>query len=152
WAARHDGRVVGAVTTRNESSLRRRCMHMDHGLATALDSAIASLDVIDCHEHTFLPDQRPQPMDLWSVLRDSNLVSDLMAAGMPAAERPLLDWARASPYLPAVRTTGFYRSLLLAFRDLFAFAADDLTSANWQPLLPHPTGAGSYSAGIDHMD
>jgi hypothetical protein len=74
-------------------------MHMDHGLAAALHSAIASLDVIDCHEHTFLPDQRPQPMDLWSVLRRSDLGDDLIAAGLPAAERPLLDWARASPYL-----------------------------------------------------
>src|SRR5262245_30669844 len=107
---------------------------MDQELYTALATAIASLAVIDCHEHTFLSDARPRPMDLWQVVRNSDLGDDLIAAGMPAADRPALDWARASPFLPAVRNTGFYRSLALAFGDLFDLQDDELTDANWALL------------------
>jgi predicted TIM-barrel fold metal-dependent hydrolase len=107
---------------------------MDQKLSAALMTALARLAVIDCHEHTFLPDARPCPMDLWQVVRNSDLGDDLIAAGMPADDRPTLDWARAAPYLPAVRNTGFYQSLILAFQDLFDFQADELTAANWSAL------------------
>src|SRR5689334_15931863 len=107
---------------------------MDHELYAALSSAVAALAVVDCHEHTFLPTARPRPMDLWQVVRNSDLGDDLISAGMPAADRPILDWERAAAYLPVVRNTGFYRSLLLAFQDLFDFQADELTATNWLPL------------------
>jgi uncharacterized protein len=107
---------------------------MDQGPYATLASAIAALAVIDCHEHTFLPEAHPLPMDLWQLVRNSDLGDDLIAAGMPATSRPVLDWERAAPYLPAVRNTGFYRSLLLAFQDLFDFQADELTASNWPSL------------------
>jgi uncharacterized protein len=118
---------------------------MDQELYATLSSAIAALAVIDCHEHTFLPTARPRPMDLWEVVRNSDLGDDLIAAGMPAASRPVLDWERAAPYLPAVRNTGFYQSLVLAFRDLFDFQADELTATNWPALSEHIQRANERS-------
>ncbi len=109
-------------------------MAVDHGLFESLHKDIARLPVIDCHEHTFLPAARPQPVDLWTLLRNSDIGDDLISAGMPAADRAWLDWERASPYLPAVCNTGFYRSLWLAFRKLFDFPADRLEADNWRTL------------------
>ncbi len=100
----------------------------------SLHAQIAALTVIDCHEHTFLPEARPARVDLWTVLRNSDVGDDLISAGMLAADRPALNWARAAPYLPAVRNTGFYRSLLLAFQQLFDFPDADLRADNWEAL------------------
>ena len=104
------------------------------GLFETLHNHIAALPTIDCHEHTFLPDARPQPVDLWAVLRNSDVGDDLISAGMPASCRPTLDWEQAAPYLPSVYNTGFYRSLLLAFQSLFDFHESELTASNWLPL------------------
>ena len=109
-------------------------MMIDQGLFEALHNRIAALPAIDCHEHTFLPDARPQPVDLWAVLRNSDVGDDLISAGMPATSRATLDWEQAAPYLPSVTNTGFYRSLLLAFQNLFGFDDSELTASNWLPL------------------
>lgn len=100
----------------------------------SLHAQIAALPVIDCHEHTFLPEARPPSVDLWTVMRNSDVGDDLISAGMPAAARPDLDWARVAPYLGSIRNTGFYRSLLLAFQRLFDFPDSDLHSDNWEAL------------------
>ena len=97
-------------------------------------SHISSLDVVDCHEHTFLPEARPSPVDLWTVLRNSDVGDDMISAGMPVAWRTELNWERAAPYLARVRNTGFYRSLILAFQDLFGFPDADLQGHNWEAL------------------
>jgi hypothetical protein len=107
---------------------------MDRGHFERLHAYIATLPVVDCHEHTLLPDSRPVVVDLWTILRNSDVCDDLISAGMPAEWRPDLDWDRAAPYLGAVENTGFWRSLLLAFRELFDFTADELTSENWRSL------------------
>lgn len=107
---------------------------MDPGLFETLHTYLTALPVIDCHEHTFLPDARPQPVDLWAVLRNSDVGDDLISAGMPATSRPRLGWEQAASYLPAVANTGFYRSLLLAFQHLFDFREPELTAANWPAL------------------
>src|SRR5687767_754553 len=103
-------------------------------LFDALHAQVSALPVIDCHEHTFLPEARPSRVDLWTVLRNSDVGDDLISAGMPAADRPELDWNRASSYLPSVRNTGFYRSLILAFQCLFDFPDSELRSDNWESL------------------
>ncbi len=100
----------------------------------SLHAYISGLAVVDCHEHTFLPEACPQPTNLWTLLRNSDVGDDLISAGMPAANRPTLNWEQVEPYLPAVRNTGFYRSLLLAFRHLFHFPDENITAANWQKL------------------
>jgi hypothetical protein len=100
----------------------------------SLHSQISALPVIDCHEHTFLPEARPARVDLWTVVRNSDVGDDLISAGMPATARPNLDWNLASPYLPQVRNTGFYRSLILAFQCLFDFQDSELRADNWESL------------------
>ena len=107
---------------------------VSQGLFETLHDHVAALPAIDCHEHTFLPDARPQPVDLWAVLRNSDVGDDLISAGMPASSRATLDWEQAAPYLPSVYNTGFYRSLLLAFQDLFDFRESELTASNWLSL------------------
>src|SRR5262249_55304415 len=80
-----------------------------------------------------------------------DLGDDLISAGMPAANRPILDWECAAPYLPAVRNTGFYQSLLLAFQTLFDFWADELTAANWLLLserIQRPNHPSDCSAEV----
>ncbi len=107
---------------------------MDRGLENSLLEFIRAQPVVDCHEHTFLPEARPEPVDLWTVLRNSDAGDDLISAGMPASARPTLQWEDVAPYLPAVRNTGFFRSLVLAFQDLFGFDGRELTSATCAKL------------------
>lgn len=107
---------------------------MDNRTYQELQEYITSLPVIDCHEHTYLPGQRPQPLDLWTILRNSDVGDDLVSAGMPAEDRTGLDWPRAAPYLPAVQNTGFHRSLVYAFRDLFDFGEECITEENGRAL------------------
>jgi predicted TIM-barrel fold metal-dependent hydrolase len=99
-----------------------------------LHAQISALPVIDCHEHTFLPEARPLRVDLWTVLGNSDVGDDLISAGMPITYRPDLDWNRAALYLPLVRNTGFYRSLILAFQCLFDFPDSELRADNWESL------------------
>jgi hypothetical protein len=71
---------------------------------------------------------------LATLLRDSDVGDDLISAGMPAATRAAISWESAATYLMATRDTGFMRSLLLAFRDLFGFSAEHLTAETWADL------------------
>ena len=100
----------------------------------SLYTRISALPVIDCHEHTFLPESRPARVDLWTVMRNSDVGDDLISAGMPGMDRSNLNWDRAAPYLPMMRNTGFYRSLILAFQCLFDFPDSEITSQNWESL------------------
>jgi predicted TIM-barrel fold metal-dependent hydrolase len=107
---------------------------MSHQLFEALHHDISTLPVIDCHEHTFLPEQCPQPTDLWVILRNSDVGDDLISAGMPVPSRANLGWTAVEPFLPKVRNTAFYRSLLAAFQQLFDFPHEDITATNWPAL------------------
>jgi uncharacterized protein len=107
---------------------------VETGLLAALQDDFAALPVIDCHEHTYLPNARPRPVDLGCLLRNSDVGDDLISAGMPAGLRPRLDWESAAPYLPAVRNTGFYRSLQLACLALFDVDLDTLSAESWETL------------------
>jgi hypothetical protein len=95
---------------------------------------ISSLPVIDCHEHTYLQKDLPHPVDLWTILRNSDVGDDLISAGMPESDRPKLTWKRAAPYLSNVQNTGFFQSLVYAFQDLFGFQDPALADDNWQDL------------------
>lgn len=106
----------------------------DVTLEESLHTQISALPVIDCHEHTFLPESLPMPVDLWTVVRNSDLADDLISAGMPATNRQHLHWDNAAPYLPLVRNTGFYCSLILAFQWLFDFQDSELRADNWESL------------------
>lgn len=118
---------------------------MSRQLLESLHNYISTLPAIDCHEHTFLPEALPQPVDLWTLVRNSDVGDDLISAGMPASSRSSLNWEQVEPYLPAVRNTGFYRSLLLACRHLFDFPYEDITATNWQKLSAQIQAANTRS-------
>jgi hypothetical protein len=127
---------------------------MGSGQQQALFDYIVQQPVIDCHEHTFLPKALPQPVDLGTLLRNSDIGDDLISAGMPAAVRATLGWRDVAPYLPAVSNTGFYRSLLLSFQRLFDLAESDLTEANWATLseqIQQANGRVDWYAEVLHQ-
>jgi uncharacterized protein len=104
---------------------------------------ISSLEVVDCHEHTFIPEARPVPVDLWTIVKNSDMGDDLISAGMPVSFPAELSWDRAAPYLPLARNTGFYRSLVLAFQNLFDFPEAEIKKDNWEALSKQIVEANS---------
>jgi hypothetical protein len=95
---------------------------------------LADAPVVDCHEHTFLPGAGPAAVDLAQLIANSDVGDDMISAGMPEAMRHELTWETAAPYLDRVRNTGFYRSLIYAFRELFGFDEDALTEGAWNTI------------------
>ena len=107
---------------------------MTDALVRDLEERLAASAVVDCHEHTFLPDARPATVDLAVLLANSDVGDDMISAGMPEDLRHELTWSSAAPWLQRVRNTGFYRSLILAFGELFGFEGDELTEGDWSAI------------------
>lgn len=107
---------------------------MTTGLAWSMDGYLRDLPVIDCHEHTMLPDRRPEPLDVGTLIAGSDLGDDLIACGMPAADRQRLSFEVAAPWLDRVRNTGFYRSIVLALESLFGYEGDLASAADWDDV------------------
>ncbi len=90
---------------------------------------------IDTHEHLIEEKERLKgtaharvKSDDWSLLLSHYLNSDLLTAGMPAAELgrffspqvdPLDKWALIEPYWPAVKNTGYGQAVVLSMRELY---------------------------------
>lgn len=103
--------------------------------AERLEAFLSDQPVVDCHEHTFLPDAVPATVDLGVLIANSDIGDDMISAGMPADERQRLDWERAAPWLERVRNTGFHRSLIEAFAALFDYDRPAIESAaDWDAL------------------
>jgi len=107
---------------------------MTDGLTASLEASIREIPVVDCHEHTFLPDRRPARVDLGTLVAGSDLADDLISAGMPAEARARLGYADAAPFLGHVRNTGFSRSLMAAFAELFDFREETISATDWEAL------------------
>ena len=107
---------------------------MRAGDVAAMEDFLAGLDVVDCHEHTYLPEARPPTIDLAVILANSDVGDDMISSGMSPDLRMTLTWSTASPFLERVRNTGFYRSLILAFRELFGFDRDEITAGDWDTI------------------
>ena len=99
-----------------------------------LEEHLAESPVVDCHEHTFLPGAGPARVDLAVLIANSDVGDDMISAGMPETLRHELTWSTAAPYLERVRNTGFYRSLIHAFHELFGFDGDKLTEGDWTAI------------------
>lgn len=99
-----------------------------------LEEHLAASPIVDCHEHTLLPGAGPARVDLAVLIANSDVGDDMISAGMPEDRRQDLTWSTAAPYLERVRNTGFYRSLIYAFRELFGFDGDELREGDWHAL------------------
>lgn len=125
---------------------------MSHAEVTAIEAMLAELPVVDCHEHTFLPDARPARMDLGALFAATDVADDLISAGMPAEARPMLDWDAVAPYLDRVRNTGFHRSVMAALRELFGFKGDVVRSAaEWAALSDQLAAANARPDWYDEV-
>ena len=93
-----------------------------------LFEAISRIEVLDTHEH-ILPERErvKQPVDAFT-LASHYLLDDLTSAGLPAADRALLDkpdvlardkWRRIEPYWRYVRGTGYGEAFRIAMRDIY---------------------------------
>lgn len=118
---------------------------------TELEAMLAGIPVVDCHEHTFLPDARPARVDLAALFANSDVADDLISAGMPAAVRPELSWAAVAPHLASVANTGFYRSLIAAFGALFGYDGEQLTEADWDALSARLAAANARGDWYDEV-
>ena len=117
----------------------------------ALEAMLAELPVVDCHEHTFLPEARPDRVDLGALFANTDVADDLISAGMPAEARPALDWDAVAPYLDRVVNTGFHRSLMAALRELFGYQEEVLTRADWETLSARLAAANARPDWYDEV-
>ena len=107
------------------------------GFAAELRQRVEQTVLVNTHEH--LPDEDERlrgeglKCDDWAGLLGHYLDSDLVAAGMPQTVRakvfspggdPLAKWRAIAPYWPAVKNTGYGRSVRIAIRELYGI--DDL--------------------------
>ena len=116
-----------------------------------MEDFLAGLTVVDSHEHTYLPAARPPTVDLSVILANSDVGDDMISSGMPPDARKALTWATASPFLERVRNTGFYRSLILAFRELFGFDGDEITAGDWDTISTALTAANARPDWYDEV-
>ncbi len=112
--------------------------------------AIDDMYVVDHHEHLGIQFSTGMPteMDLPYFLVHGYLRSDLVSAGLPAAfaepanfaylEKPCKEdksaerWKVLLPFIERVRSTIYYRYLLIAMKDLFGAEEADVLGSNWE--------------------
>jgi uncharacterized protein len=120
-------------------------------LVEDLEHTLATMPVVDCHEHTLLPERRPATIDLGTLMAGSDVGDDLISSGMPVEARVGLTWEAAAPYLGLVRNTGFYRSLIAAFEALFGFEGDEISRADWDALSSELSAANARPDWYDEV-
>ncbi len=103
-------------------------MHETAGPAATLVAEMASMDIVDSHEH--LPREEEllaEPADVFTRLLGQYVPTAVASAGLPDARTRLKDtrvpleerWRLFRPFLDAVSDTGPFRSAVRAARDLF---------------------------------
>lgn len=113
---------------------------------------IVSVPIVNSHEHIRPAEKvRAREVDLWDLFANSYVNADFVSAGFPGWVRegypdpeigwekdkydPEAAWQEMREFLPRVRNTAYFRGLLLAFRELFDFPADEeLSDGNWREL------------------
>jgi hypothetical protein len=106
-----------------------------------LFAAISRIEVLDTHEHILPELERvKQPVDLFT-LASHYLLDDLTSAGLPAADRAVLDkpdvaakdkWRRVEPYWRYARNTGYGEAFRIAMHDIYG--ADQIAASTVEPL------------------
>jgi predicted TIM-barrel fold metal-dependent hydrolase len=120
-------------------------------VALELEETLATMSIVDCHEHTFLPEVLPATVDLGTLMANSDVGDDMISSGMPPEARARLSWEVAGPSLPKVRNTGFYRSLIVAFQELFGFDGDDISAGDWDELSARLVAANARADWYDEV-
>jgi uncharacterized protein len=118
-------------------------------------SRVSETPLIDTHEHLCEEPDRLSGKDPfggaddWSALFSHYLSSDLLTAGMPpddhgsffsANAAPAKKWRQLEPYWPAVKNTGYGRTVRIAMRELYGVeelsaATVDKVQAGYAKLL-----------------
>jgi len=119
---------------------------MNDRVREELAEAIASMPAVNHHEHarSFSREHAPE-FDLPNFLSSGYLSTDLMSSGMslPAGSFDYLDdptlpdgseaaWVEMRPFLDRVRSTAYFRYLLISLQDLFGITEDDVFSDRWR--------------------
>jgi uncharacterized protein len=97
-------------------------------LYNRLHEAITRIEVIDTHEHILPESERVRQRIDFFTLAGHYAMNDLLSAGLPPAERELMDkadvpavkkWRAFEPYWRYVRGTGYGEALRIAIRDIY---------------------------------
>jgi hypothetical protein len=120
--------------------------------------SIEAVPIADAHEHVIDRSQSmARQVDLFDLFDRTYVKADFVSAGMPAAlwAREEFDpeegWRRIEPYLPRVRNTSYFRSLMGAFRHLYDFPDADLHAGNWRELSDQISAANQRQDWYRHV-
>jgi len=104
----------------------------------AIRAEIEGIRTIDTHEHLMRPDQTRET-DLFDLINTYYTQDDFIAAGLPVDEAETRaptheeGWKRLAPFLDAVRSTNYFRSLMAAVGELYGFTGE-IGADNWTAL------------------
>lgn len=123
-------------------------------LLQRLNTAFEKLAVADTHEHLYAEaDRVAMQVDFFTLVEQGYVLSDLMSAGLTAADSKVLRdpkapdaqrWRAFEPYWQRSRFTGYGQALRLAIRDLYGkeISAASLPSIN--EAIRNANKAGIY--------
>lgn len=115
--------------------------HTVHDVGQVLAAALDSLPLIDTHEHMErLPSGAYPGGDLFDILSNTfYLWADLVSSGMPpdvwqSDGTGDQKWGAVRRFLPSVRTTGYYRTILRGLQSVYSLDIADIDDANFRIL------------------
>jgi predicted TIM-barrel fold metal-dependent hydrolase len=138
--------VLASKTAGKEGEPSRPDKHVPgRGIEEAISERVMQTLFIDTHEHLVEEKERlggpimfdwlRHKADDWSLLLSHYLDSDMLTAGMPAADHekffsrtvnPADKWSLLAPYWPAIKNTGYGQAVRITVRELYG--VDELSS------------------------
>ncbi len=131
---------------------------VDKKLAADVRSEIGRIPLIDTHEHTGRPDglaARSTPFT--DLIRGMYVVEDFLATGMAVGQwqeanhNSLAGWRLLKDRIGLVRNTAYYRALILALRDLYDSALEEINEKTWESLSERIAAAYSRPDWVKHV-
>lgn len=112
-------------------------------LTQEIREAIDQIRLIDAHEHIRRrEDIVREGANLYTISKYGVFFPDLITSGMPphlydkssSPSKTKDIWKILGPYIENIYNTGYYRTLMVAFRDLYGFKDNEITEKNWEIL------------------